>query len=128
MDTQVLSKMKKLYVIVLLVGVLLVTGCGKKENEVYKYSLDANPTTGYTWEYVMDKEGIVEVTKNEYVASNTDEDIAGASGKQEYEFKGLKEGDVTITFSYLRTWEENSAEKTEELKLHVDKDLNISKK
>ena len=77
------------------------------DNEV-KIILNENPSTGYLWEYEIDDENIIELVKDNSVSD--DSNLIGASGKREYTFKFLKEENVTITFGYKRSWEENSIE------------------
>lgn len=112
--------MKK--IVVLLVICLLLVGCAEK-NKNYTLKLDGNYSTGYTWEYVIETEGIVEVVKDTYETEETD--LVGAPGTQIYEFKGLKEGKTKITFTYAKSFEENSEVETKVITLEVDKNLNV---
>ncbi len=72
--------------------------------------LDSNPTTGYEWTYEIDGDA-VEYRSDEYVAPESD--ALGAGGTQVYSFLGNegKAGDVTITLTYGRPFDD-SAEKT----------------
>lgn len=92
---------------VLLFAITLVTGCGKKEEvkEVhYEYiRLQENASTGYTWEYVIDEDGVFEVESNEYTQPETDEPIVGAPGYRTFRLVGTKEGETTITFNIITT-------------------------
>ncbi|MEA1975545.1 MAG: protease inhibitor I42 family protein [Bacillota bacterium] len=73
-----------------------------------KIILNENPSTGYLWEYNISDKMIIELIKNDYISS--DSNLIGASGKREYTFKFLKDGNATIMFNYKRSWEENSIE------------------
>lgn len=71
-------------------------------------SFDANATTGYSWDYVLDDEGIVEEKSSSYITDGHSEGIVGYGGRQRYIFTGLKEGRTSATFSYRRPWENSS--------------------
>ena len=79
----------------------------------YVYSIDyedreldiefpSNPTTGFDWTYTMDGSALV-LTKDEYDADDNPLGVAGRGGKQEYEFKAVQPGDVTLVFTYARS-------------------------
>lgn len=93
----------------------------------YTINLRGNATTGYTWSYSVDKEGIIKEEVNKYTPDKAEEGVVGTGGVQTYSFKSVKEGDVTITFKYAKSWEDNSTIETKTVKLHVDADGNISK-
>ena len=67
-------------------------------------SLDENPSTGYGWEYAASADGILTLTADEY-HSDAPAGVVGAGGIRAFSFSGLKEGTVTLTFTYLRSWE-----------------------
>lgn len=75
--------------------VLILTGCKKKELEI---TLIGNSSTGYSWNYEVDKEGIVEI--NHHLDASGCEDKTGCDEKNIYTIKGLKPGKVTVTFNY----------------------------
>lgn len=93
----------------------------------YTLKLDSNPTTGYTWSYKVDNEGIIKETKNEYIPDKTEAGIVGSGGVQQFSFKGIKEGDVTVTFEYARSWDKSDTQ-TKSVILHVDANGNITEK
>ncbi|NLD19548.1 MAG: protease inhibitor I42 family protein [Clostridiales bacterium] len=128
--------MKKLITLILsLIMILVFTACGDMGADDSDYNdsvetltveLDANPTTGYTWGYNKSSEGIIKITEN-YVKGRDDEEVVGACGKSVFTITGIKEGDVTVIFSYGPQWEgwtKDAEVKTYEL--HVDSDLAIS--
>lgn len=78
----------------------------------YKYSIDfedreleiefpANITTGYSWSYKTDGTAL-KLIKDEYEEDENPFGVAGKGGTQEYEFKAVSPGDVTLEFSYSR--------------------------
>jgi inhibitor of cysteine peptidase len=125
--------MKKIIfiVVIMILCVGILVGCeSSKDNtdKVFQIQLDGNPTTGYEWDYSMDKEGIVKEVSAEYVQDSADEDIEGAGGTYIFEFSGVEEGDVTLTFEYARPWEEVEPPQTVIYKLHVGGSGNITQK
>lgn len=93
----------------------------------YTIQLDSNPTTGYTWTYSFDKEGIIAAVKDEYISNENKKEVVGAGGKQYYTFEGKKEGDVTVIFKYARSTGEHDI-KVKIVKLHIDANRNIHEK
>ena len=67
--------------------------------------LNANPSTGCSWEVKTDREGIVELIDSSYEQTVKDPFIVGAGGKETFCFNAVGEGEVTIDFSYGRHWE-----------------------
>lgn len=77
------------------------------EGEVLTVRLDSNPTTGYSWNYEISDEGILEHLTDELVLPEAKEEFAGAGGTWCASFKPSfrKDGDVTLTLKYARPWE-----------------------
>ncbi len=102
--------MKKALVILaaLTAALLLLVGCSSSKSITVE--LPANATTGYTWMVEMDKEGVLEMTGDEYIAPNSD--LVGAGGTQKYTFAAVGDGTVSITFTYLQSWDPDSAANT----------------
>jgi len=76
-----------------------------QEGDVFTIILDENPTTGYTWSYVVSKEDHVKFISDEYI---TESNLMGAAGKHHYTFEVLADGVSTIEFTHNRSFEENS--------------------
>lgn len=115
--------------IILVIALIIVLIVVKpKTSKTYKLELESNATTGFSWSYTIDKSGIVEFVKNEYVPNESNESV-GVGGKQIYEIKGISAGTVTINFEYKQQWDaETEPEKTKTITLVVDKNLNIKEK
>jgi len=89
---------------------VLITGCKSAEFNTQENTLKlkGNPTTGYTWTYVIGDESVIEVEeKIEYLGSN---DIVGAPSLFTYTVKSLKPGNTTLEFEYKRPWESQAPE------------------
>ena len=66
--------------------------------------LPANPTTGYTWHYVVEDPAVLEVCDHGYLVPG-DNEMLGAGGLQRYRLDGAEEGMTVVTFTYARSWE-----------------------
>jgi predicted secreted protein len=83
--------------------------------------LEGNRTTGYSWTYTIEPEGIVEEVSLEYRDSHGTSDRAGAGGVFAFTFEGIKPGSAELFFSYVRPWESGiEPAKTKSYKLTVD--------
>lgn len=120
--------MKKIFmtgIAMLMVLTLVACGGGKKaENLVI--TLDENPTTGYTWKFVIEDEGIVKAVSDNFEAPKGDS--TGAGGKHTYEFAGVKKGETTITFTSKRDWEGGETAETKTVKVMVDDNKTVTEK
>jgi inhibitor of cysteine peptidase len=86
--------------------------------------LDGNPTTGYSWTYTMDPEGIVKEVSHEYKADA--KGTVGGGGKYTYVFAAQSPGEVQMQFVYARPWETNAeASRIEIDTLSVDSKLRV---
>lgn len=122
--------MKKIsYVmLVLMLAVCMLAGCaaasadsvyGKDdtnitvgEGKTFTIELEANPTTGYDWSVKISDESIVTLENREYEQQPGSEGLAGAGGVDTLKFKGQKKGTATITLTYERDFEQDSALET----------------
>ena len=133
--------MKKTFLITVLLLIVCITlvGCGKKGQEDVKeenqnlvtevndftISLNANPTTGYTWSHTVENSELVEI-KSEYVPNKVEDGVVGAGGNEVITIKGLKPGTTTVTFKYSRSWEPSESDKVAEYVITVDDNLNVT--
>lgn len=89
-----------------------------------------NPTTGFTWACKASAEGVLQSDGDYYVPAEEPkegETQVGAGGYHMWLFTGIAEGDVTLTFTYARSWEEGvTPEATVTYAIHVDKALNVT--
>ncbi len=69
-------------------------------------ALDANPTTGYSWEASFDQE-MLALLKQEYRRSS---ELIGSGGTAVFVFRPLKRGSGTIELRYRRPWEPEAVE------------------
>ena len=116
--------MKKIF-IVLLIGLFVFTGCGKKNNQVKeskKGEIVLTTTNGtYNWMYTIEDPKIVG-----YDSVKNDEAKEGKI-TQHFYFKGLKAGETKIIFEYYNVVKEDIKE-TKYFDIIVDKNLNVKVK
>lgn len=123
--------MKKIYVLLVsaMAVLLLMSGCSKQGDagsNQYAFELKGNPTTGFQWVYQVDNKDILKEVRNEYIQDKTEgKDNVGVGGTYFFAFEPLKEGEVTITAKYCRSWEDVEPMATATYKLKVDKNLKI---
>ena len=126
--------MKKTYLLfIVAMASILLTGCGhinttiptsspspaiETDDNTFAVQLYENPSTGYEWTYTMDQDGIIELVSTNTISDK--EDVDGAGYKLIYEFKGVTEGDVTVTFNYQSLWETDEPDREKIYELHVN--------
>jgi inhibitor of cysteine peptidase len=79
------------------------TSVDAKVGDTVVVSLEANPTTGYEWQFTAGDTFTVESSK--YVADPNPDNLAGKGGTQVVTLKVTKAGTSDLTGSYVRAWE-----------------------
>ncbi len=83
----------------------------------FTINVNANPTTGYTWEIGYDQ-SLLRLVKR-YTPSGTG--MIGAGGVETFEFEGMKAGETEISLNYKRSFEPNNpALETKNFKVTVE--------
>ncbi len=118
--------MKKIWRILLLASLLgLLAACGPKQSNLTESNdgqtstikvggkvvveLDANPSTGYTWEVAeLDTSILKQVGETEYKSSSPNP-MPGSGGTQTLRFEAVGPGTTTVKLVYHRPWETNVA-------------------
>lgn len=87
--------------------------------KIITIALDANPTTGFSWQLVsISDKNVLEFVKKEF--SSAKEKLIGSGGVENWSFKTLKSGEAVIVLEYSRIWEKNvPAAKREEFSIFV---------
>jgi predicted secreted protein len=128
-------------IISFLMSILAMFGVGKNNNEVPINTVDdvssysiaekdltidfkANSSTGYAW--VVSQEGDSIRKTSEAYKTDKVSNIMGAGGTQEYKYVAVREGTTTLTFRYLRSWEDDSLVYTYVAVISVSADLVIT--
>ncbi len=74
--------------------------------KIIKVSLEANPTTGFSWRLVsVSDKSVLEFLKKEFIPAGGE--LAGAGGVENWSFKTLKSGQSVIVLEYAREWEKD---------------------
>ncbi len=75
--------------------------------QIFTIVLEANPTTGYSWQVDNDEE-FVTLESRDYIVpepAEGEEPLVGAGGEETFTFNALQAGNTEITFSYAKEWE-----------------------
>ena len=116
--------MKKL--LMAIVAIFLLSACGKEElaPQTVTFTLDSNPTTGYSWQ-VEQSEELFEV-KSSFAADEKDKQVTGAGGEETITLVPLKAGKTEVTLTYARPWE--GGEQADQLvyTFEIDKNLQVT--
>ena len=124
--------MEKIYLII--IGIILIS-CTlffylkpKKSNNPKELELtyEINAGIPFKWVYEIEDESVVEFVKRYVIQDDNNGGKVGASVYTNYVFKGLKEGETTITFKIVSITGEHEDSNIKIHKVKVDKDLNIS--
>ncbi len=123
-------------IIAFIMSILALLGIGVKKDPVpetkdytsridgtkIEILLDANPTTGYNWEYEIDGDSAVFVSED-YKQRPGTEGMGGAGGTDTFVFEAVKPGRSEITFTYLRPWETDGDKTILTLTIDVSDDM-----
>lgn len=88
------------------------------KNDIFKISLDGNPTTGYNW-VVSDLDGAIlkQLGDPEF---KSDSNLMGAGGKITLTFQAIAAGKTTLKLEYRQPWDTTTLpEKTYEVNVEV---------
>ena len=119
----------KILLVIIIIGTVIIITRTKPLNDSLSKTIEISYETNYSlpfrYEYEIKDEDIVELVKKYTTDDTNGEIIDGAPVTTHYVFKGLKEGETTITFKSVSV--ENGSITWEEKKyIKVDKDNNIS--
>ncbi|MBQ4365091.1 MAG: protease inhibitor I42 family protein [Clostridia bacterium] len=93
-----------------------------------QFSFDANASTGYSWAQQTDGDSVV-LEKEFYTSPKPEANgvaLAGQGGTQYYNYRAVKPGTTTITFTYQRPWENEPPIKTYVAIVIVANDLSVT--
>jgi inhibitor of cysteine peptidase len=75
----------------------------------FTIALESNPSTGYSWQAEFKPE-YLKLNKEDFI-TNQNLNLVGAGGIEKKEFLALKPGDVELTMTYKRPWENEFQER-----------------
>jgi inhibitor of cysteine peptidase len=73
----------------------------------FMIELEANPTTGYTWQVSAAPGDQVRLVDQDYTPTGTQQ--PGSGGVQQFTFEARSAGSTTLAFDYVRPWEKDVA-------------------
>ena len=79
--------------------------------DTFIIKLKENPSTGFSWHYVVEPETAINLDSDEY-AEDASGNLVGAPGQHEFVFKAVESGTARVTFEYYRDWEVENVEET----------------
>lgn len=87
-------------------------------------TLDANVSTGYSWEADFDEHYLMLQSK-EFVADRNGPKL-GASGKEVFTFTPIRAGRTTVKMGYSRPWEDGAVERKDfDYRISANKDVSL---
>ncbi|MBN1267207.1 MAG: protease inhibitor I42 family protein [Anaerolineales bacterium] len=75
-----------------------------KQGQSLIITLASSPTTGYSWQPVLDPVFLAQTGEAKFEAESS---LIGAGGAETFEFEALEPGTTTLTLNYMRPWEED---------------------
>ena len=113
--------MKKVISLVLLLFAgLFIVGCSNEFKDSLKIKLNADPSSGYTWEYDFTDAGIAKAIEDNDI--DCDEEEKTCKGYQIYTIEALSKGETYLNFKYTNGTDVLYTAKYE---IEVNKDLKI---
>lgn len=118
--------MKRIVAIIVLLSLLgLLAGCkliqeSRNDPTIAKVELNGNPTTGFSWVYTIAPDDIIKIVSEDYIQDSNPQNFAGVGGTFVFIFEAVAQGEATVTFHYLRPWEDVPPIKTVVYKAVVD--------
>lgn len=76
-----------------------------EQGQILVITLEANPTTGYTWEMIEGEEQILQQVGE--IEFQPDSKLIGAPGIQTLRLEAVNVGKITLKLIYHQPWEEN---------------------
>jgi inhibitor of cysteine peptidase len=75
-----------------------------KTGQIVSITLEANPTTGYTWD-VVEAPSVQVMRQVGEIEFEPESDLIGAGGVQTVRFEVVNPGQTSLTLAYHRPWE-----------------------
>ena len=125
--------MNKNIIIIICVSILIIGGIiyfvlckNKKNTKELELTYEINAGIPFKWVYEIENPEIVGFVKSYVIKDENTNGKVGASVYTNYVFKGLKEGETSITFKIVSITGEYEDTSHETHKVKVDENLNIS--
>lgn len=88
-----------------------------KIGKTQELKFDSNITTGFSWHCTNVENEYVKLVEKKYIHPDTD--LMGAPGHEIWKFEGIKEGEITLSFEYKRSFGKKKAIKNKEFTFKI---------
>ncbi len=97
------------------------------DQQTLEIALESNPTTGYSWEYTVDGDALIMISKSHRSDCTETANVEGCGGQDIFTVVALGSGQSDITFNYFQPWEQNTVPSQSVIyHLTVSEDLRIT--
>ncbi len=91
-----------------------------KAGKTFSVSLEAQLSTGYSWK-LMKLPSALKIVKEEVLTEKKNADITGGFEIQQFVFKSIEKGELTLTFNYAQHWKDKpESAKTTTVKVIIE--------
>ena len=91
-----------------------------KSGEAFSIILEAQLSTGYSWK-LSEVPASLKIVKENVITEEKETDIAGGFENQEFIFKSMEKGELTLTFKYAQHWKKKpQISKTAVVKVRIE--------
>jgi predicted secreted protein len=86
------------------------------KDSIFELKLKSNPTTGYSWKWIKNKDSKrIDSINSTYLRDTAAPGMTGVGGYEIWKFKGKESGVDTLTFEYCRPWDPKSVVETKKI-------------
>ncbi len=110
---------------VIIISAILLFSCNTQKgikadhevvkNTVFEIKLKSNPTTGYSWKWIKNKDSRIDSIHSVYLQDASSPGMTGVGGDEIWKFKGNERGLDSLTFEYCRPWDPKSVVETKKI-------------
>lgn len=90
------------------------------KGSTFAFALEANATTGYTWQVDIGDEDVLELVSNEYEPDDTEDGKVGSGGTTTLTFFSRNKGTTMLSLEYAQDWEGGEIDKTKDIAIIVE--------
>ncbi|UCE23430.1 MAG: protease inhibitor I42 family protein [Candidatus Zixiibacteriota bacterium] len=90
--------------------------------EQFTIVLEANPTTGYSWQFVGEVDStLLKLVESKHEPMPNPKKLMGRGGHHHWLFEPLREDTTTISLRYLQPWDSTSVDRTVDFFVEIKK-------
>jgi len=111
----------------ILIGMMMLFGTAFAGTTIlYLVTLKENPTTGYEWFYETSDDTMLSVIDHGYTPNDSGDAEPSEEGNHSWTVGGLREGEATVAFTYMRPWEPQDSDFIYTFTFEIDAGNNLS--